>query len=359
MDYIEQSTRTWLCSVVFLDIEGYSKKPVAQQMEMKELLNAFISRAIEHISETDRIILDTGDGAALCFMGDPEDALFVALSLRDVFGKQGQENETHLNVRIGVNLGPAKVVKDINGQLNIIGDSINVAQRVMSFSVPGQILVSRSFYEVISPLSQEYERLFHYRGLRKDKHVREHEVYEVMLTGPKRAKPEADSHYDIEALDHEDTMIVEHLVSDLGWDPEVLQTIRNQLVLHMGPLARLLVARAARYTSDLNELYQRLANHIPDKYEKEIFLKNAISVPPSPSDTPILAAQDEGKGWPPDTLQALESLLVHYIGPVAKIVVKREAKKAAHLQDLHRLLADHLSVAEERQAFLRDAARLG
>jgi len=63
----------------------------------------------------------------------------------------------------------------------VIGDGINVAQRVMSFAHPNQILVSRSYHEVVSRLSQEYAQLFHYAGLHRDKHVREHEVYEVHL----------------------------------------------------------------------------------------------------------------------------------------------------------------------------------
>jgi len=71
-------------------------------------------------------------------------------------------------------------VKDLNGQMNIIGDGINVAQRVMSFSHPGQLLVSRSFYEVVSCLSRDYANLFHHEGARTDKHVREHDVYSVV-----------------------------------------------------------------------------------------------------------------------------------------------------------------------------------
>jgi hypothetical protein len=68
---------------------------------------------------------------------------------------------------------------DLNGRMNIIGDGINVAQRVMSFSRPGQLLVSRSFYEVVSCLSRDYLHLFQHEGSRTDKHVREHEVYSV------------------------------------------------------------------------------------------------------------------------------------------------------------------------------------
>jgi len=78
-----------------------------------------------------------------------------------------------------VNLGPVRLVKDINGQPNIIGDGINVAQRVMSFAEPGQILVSRSYYDVMARLSEDYGKLFHYEGAKTDKHVREHEVYAI------------------------------------------------------------------------------------------------------------------------------------------------------------------------------------
>ena len=72
-----------------------------------------------------------------------------------------------------------KLVKDINGHPNIIGDGINVAQRIMSFARPGQIVVSRSYYDVVSNLASEYAKLFTYEGSRTDKHVREHEIYVV------------------------------------------------------------------------------------------------------------------------------------------------------------------------------------
>jgi len=146
MDALERSNRTWLCPVVFLDIVGYSQTPVSQQMAMKQRLNTFIARAIERVSVPDRLILDTGDGAALCFMGDPEDALDALLNLRDTLGEQRYAQTAPLLLRIGVNLGPVKLLKDINGQLNAIGDWINVSQRLMNFADPNQILVSRSFY---------------------------------------------------------------------------------------------------------------------------------------------------------------------------------------------------------------------
>ena len=177
----ENTGRTLVCSVVFLDIVEYTKKPVAEQLHIKQAFNRLLRAALEHVAPRDRVVLDTGDGAALTFLGDPEDALFVAISLRD---SVRSDPTTGLKVRIGVNLGPVRLVRDINAQINIIGDGINVAQRIMGFAQPGQLLVSRSFHEVVACLSRDYANLFSYEGARTDKHVREHEVYAVGASGP-------------------------------------------------------------------------------------------------------------------------------------------------------------------------------
>jgi hypothetical protein len=174
-----KTNRTFICSVLFVDIVAYSIKPVEDQIWLKERFNGLLSETIKDIAINDRIILDTGDGAALGFLGDPEDALFVAMELRDSVLKEQRDPSLSLSLRMGINLGPVKLVKDINNQLNLIGDGINVAQRIMSFAEPGKLLVSRSYFEVISCLSQEYAKLFSYEGMQADKHIRKHRVYAV------------------------------------------------------------------------------------------------------------------------------------------------------------------------------------
>jgi class 3 adenylate cyclase len=184
--------RTLICSVLFIDIVEYSRKPVVEQIELKDRFNALLSEALRGVAVNDRIILDTGDGAAISFIGDPEDALFVGTGLRDDIAAQASASAAELSTRMGINLGPVRLVRDINGQPNIIGDGINVAQRVMSFARPGQVLVSRSYYEVVSRLSDESSRLFSYEGSRTDKHIREHEVYAVgAIPAPHRRTEDA------------------------------------------------------------------------------------------------------------------------------------------------------------------------
>ena len=87
---LDTANRTFICSVVFIDLVGYSKKPVTEQIRLKTSLTNNLSEAIKDIPINDRIILDTGDGAAISFLGDPEDALFVTLSLREAMAHYEQ-----------------------------------------------------------------------------------------------------------------------------------------------------------------------------------------------------------------------------------------------------------------------------
>jgi hypothetical protein len=131
-----------------------------------------LSSALGHVEQEERVIVDTGDGAAIAFRGDPERALYVALEVFDA-------NVDDLPVRMGINLGPVSLMRDINGSDNVIGDGINVAQRIMGFAARGELLVSRSFYEVVSLLSGDYASMFKDEGARLDKHKRSHAVYSV------------------------------------------------------------------------------------------------------------------------------------------------------------------------------------
>ena len=165
------SNRTLVCSVLFLDIVGYSRLGVTQQIHLKQRFNEVLGAALHDTPAAERVVIDTGDGAAIAFLGDPERALFAALALFDNVGE--------LPVRMGINLGPVHISRDINGQENVIGDGINVAQRIMSFADAGQLFVSRSFYDVVLLLSGEYATMFQAVGGRTDKHERTHEVFSV------------------------------------------------------------------------------------------------------------------------------------------------------------------------------------
>lgn len=243
----QRRNRTWLASVLFCDIVEFSQLPVGKQDAVKLQFNAVMARAIEHVADADRILIDTGDGLAVCFFGDPEDALLAALSVRD-----DSDSATTFLVRIGLNLGPVKIVNDINGRTNAIGDGMNVAQRVMSFADPGQLLCSRSFFEVVSRISADYEQLFRFCGVRHDKHVREHSIYEV---GHSSAP----------------TPMLEIPAGDV-WDDAECAALAGVLARYAGPIAPLLVRRARSSSATCAEAMDQLAAEIDDPALREAFL---------------------------------------------------------------------------------------
>ena len=179
--------RTWLCSVVFMDIVNYSSQSTELQIKWKERFNGYLASAIKDVPEDERVILDTGDGAATCFLGAPESAMFTALELWHSLLIDERDQQPQMRVRIGINLGPVKLVRDINGAANAIGDGMNAGQRVMSFAGENQILVSQSYFEVVSRLSDDYKNLFTLKGVENDKHIREHTVYNLSPPGAQHA----------------------------------------------------------------------------------------------------------------------------------------------------------------------------
>jgi class 3 adenylate cyclase len=346
--------RTFIATVVFIDIVGYSERPVAQQVQIKTRLNGMIAAVLEHVPVSDRMMLDTGDGAALCFLGDPEDAVFAASNLRSNTLGGGPE----LALRIGINLGPVRVVKDVNGQPNILGDGINVAQRVMSFAQPNQILVSRSYYEIVSRLSQEYSRLFQYVGIHRDKHVREHEVYLMASTGAGATEGAAEAPAPAASPGRvESSEFVP--AAPQRFEPAVLARIEGVLAETVGPLARVLVRKAAKTAPDVPALCEVLAMAVPEAqqaaFRKRLAdLAGLPTAPPPASARPAPAAP--GPGGPEGPLsqsvlaEATERLAV-YIGPMAKVFVRRAAAQASGTRDLYERLALHIDDPKDRRRF--------
>lgn len=262
---MKRNNRTWLCSVLFMDIVDYSKLPDDQQMLVKQSFSTLVVDALKGLPDEDCIKLDTGDGMALCYLGAPEDVLYAAIGLRDAFIQVKAICETCYSVRLGINLGPIKIMEDINGNRNTIGDGINVAQRIMSFAEPNHLLVSRTYYDVVSCLSKENPKMFTYGGVHNDKHVREHAVYEVVST-TEGGLPEAMFR---EAPGDE---LASPLIRGLDLDEKIRKAVQEELARIIGPMAGVLLKRALKNSSSVDQLFELLAEEIPTESEKARFL---------------------------------------------------------------------------------------
>ncbi len=346
---LERVGRTIICSVVFMDVVGYSKEADEKQISMKALLNDLLTRALSGIAESERLIIDTGDGAALCFLGDPEDALFVAKGVTDALLAETGDG-AHV-LRTGINLGPIKVVADLNGRANAIGDGINVAQRIMSFAGDNEILVSRSYYEVVARLSEGNEKLFHYLGIRKDKHIREHQIYAFGLPTQAPSAPAAAARTETAGEGSGEPAV--------AFGEDELALAERRLANQIGPLARILVERAAAGAHDLGALYRAVATAIPDDADRAAFLaEGPAEGEPGPAAPPPVAPDKRQPIGEAELAEAV-SRLAASIGPLAGVLVKRTAKEAANLDDLYARLAAHIDDKAERERFLAAATAAG
>jgi class 3 adenylate cyclase len=351
--------RTFICTVAFVDLVDYSERTVAQQAAQKNHLNRLIGRCLAEIAEAERMTIDTGDGAALCFFGDPEDALFAAASLRqEVAADPGPERT---QIRIGINLGPARMVRDLNGNRNVIGDSINVAARVMSFAAPNQILVTRSYYEVVSHISAEHAQLFQYAGLHRDKHVREHEVYAVHVRPREGALATGDSYEPVDSA----------ALEAPGLTAELLTRVTEALTQHLGPVARLVVRRAALRSRDARHLVATLAESLTGASRDAFLAATSGLATPRPDPRPDAAAaapepaSGGGRSAPVERavvsaalLSAAETRLAAVIGPIARVLVAKMAAEVSDPGQLVERLAAHIPDARARAVFRAELARL-
>ncbi len=350
MDNFSNPDRTRMCSILFLDIANYSSQSVQRQMEWKTRFNHYLEEALNDVPDPERVILDTGDGAAICFLGAPETAMAPALKLRSFFIEDERAQSSAMLVRMGINLGPVKLVQDINKRLNALGDGINVGQRVMSFAANNQILVSRSFYEAVSCLTDCYGRMFCFVGARKDKHARAHEVYQLVPAGegtpPQNASP-----------------IAEPSVSTAPpaqFDAAALDLLQALLVPVLGPIARHLIQDISGKQANLTDLCSELATHVTAEKERAKFLEQCrqqlgLAVPPESSiaaKAPGTPQPTSGVVWDPAMLEKTKRELAVYIGPMAKFIVDSTASEVRSVKDLYQALSMEIPSSRDRERFL-------
>jgi len=156
--------------VLFMDVVGYSKLKSNQEVEVIETLNQIVK---ECMPNEKRLILPTGDGMAIAFLENPASPLLTARMIAP------KVKMAEISLRMGMHSGPVYLNKDINQKKNIVGDGINLAQRVMDCGNSGHILASKVVAEALSEVKEEYERLFHYLGKYDVKHKVVIEIYNV------------------------------------------------------------------------------------------------------------------------------------------------------------------------------------
>jgi serine/threonine-protein kinase len=148
-------------------------------------------------------------------------------------------------------------------------------------------------------------------------------------------------------------------VPPAGWDAEVLKQIEQQLMHYLGPVAKVIVRRGAKNTTELDTLYALLAESLGSAAEKNKFLAGRQHLsgiaPAQPEKAEKAPDQDESASQPPTPQEIEDSSrrLAAYLGPIARVVVKKAAAGATNRRQFYLLLADQLSSEDDKQRFLK------
>ena len=161
------------------------------------------------------------------------------------------------------------------------------------------------------------------------------------------------------------------------WLFEIAPDLQVALSMQIGPVAKLLLKNAAREALDVDDLCTKLLPHISSEIGREQFLdsvkaikkKLGISTIGSTLGTRLTTAtaatqlsQISGGGThlmlSAELMEGAHQKLLAYIGPIAKVVVKRSAKVTTNPAEFYRLLAEQLPSEQDRLKFLKEVGAL-
>lgn len=145
----------------------------------------------------------------------------------------------------------------------------------------------------------------------------------------------------------------------LGWSSVQLAEIERQLTPIVGPMARIVVKRAAALTRDRGRLCEDLAGQLRTDEERRRFLHGMSLV--ARNEDAMIPAQSPPTPFPsaiaPATLDRATQVLMRYIGPIGAVLVKRTAPTALDESDLYARLAQRITDVQERARFLAELTR--
>ncbi|GMG81591.1 hypothetical protein LNKW23_08040 [Paralimibaculum aggregatum] len=142
-----------------------------------------------------------------------------------------------------------------------------------------------------------------------------------------------------------------------GFDDKVLETAERRLARFVGPIAKVMVKKAARRANSVSQLYTILADELGDPKAADRFRRSATDTAISDTamqlSTSLTSSSGQRVAIDPDTLTQTQNSLASHLGPVARVLVQKASTKADSLESFYRILADAIPDQAHRTAFLR------
>jgi serine/threonine-protein kinase len=142
-----------------------------------------------------------------------------------------------------------------------------------------------------------------------------------------------------------------------GWDPVQLRGLEELLAPHVGPMARVLVKRSAKTTTDGPTLVRLLAASVSSERDANAFAAAALEkvfAIGQPEEAPEQSSPDlSNRPIEAADVDKAAARLAPYVGPIAKVMAKKAAAQARDLKAFYKRLAENLADPDERAEFLK------
>jgi serine/threonine protein kinase len=154
--------------------------------------------------------------------------------------------------------------------------------------------------------------------------------------------------------------------AEATWPSDLLREIERDLATFIGPVAAIALKRALGQSNDMTALYDLLGRQVVNPRDRAEFLARGqrratlelAGRPSSPSQSKPAREAERQSDQPAASpglanIASVETNLARYIGPIAKILIKRELEKHETLSEFYRALAAHIPDERDRENFLR------
>lgn len=134
-------------------------------------------------------------------------------------------------------------------------------------------------------------------------------------------------------------------------DTATLQGLEQKLAGYVGPIARVMVRNLAARSASFADLCSSLADAVPEG-ERERFRRDVAPL----MRTKIVTSTTGERSLQPVTeaeLERAQAVLTQWIGPIARVLVRRAARDAGSVDALWQALAKHIDSPVERTQFLQ------
>ncbi len=143
--------------------------------------------------------------------------------------------------------------------------------------------------------------------------------------------------------------------SDLSTATRIAALLAEEL----GPIATHLVKQTLTKTSDVNEVCRRVATEVSDESRRKRFLERCATelkltslLPVKAVTAPSVTSATKPGPWEPQVLEGIKKALAQYVGPVAKVIVDKAARKCSNLDQLYEVVAAEIESGADRAKFL-------